>query len=72
MGNVFGIADAQGDKWRRLRKAVNGPFSVPKMKKYSDCFVKVNKKMVEFVKEKALKDEKIEDRDFIRRSVRNT
>ena len=31
MGNVFGIADAQGDRWRRLRKAVNGPFSVQKM-----------------------------------------
>ena len=72
MGNVFGIADAQGDKWRRLRKAVNGPFSVPKMKKYSDCFVKVNKEMVEFVKQEAVKDEKVEAKDFIRKSVINT
>ena len=72
MGNVFGLADAQGDRWRRLRKAVNGPFGVQKMKKYSDCFVKVNKKMVDFVKEEALKDEKIEARDFIRKSVMNT
>ena len=72
MGNVFGIADAQGDKWRRLRKAVNGPFSVPKMKKYNDCFVKVNKEMAEFVKEEAVKDEKVEAKDFIRKSVINT
>ena len=72
MGNVFGIADAQGDKWRRLRKAVNGPFSIPKMKKYIDCFVKVNKEMAEFVKEEAVKDEKVEAKDFIQKSVMNT
>ena len=72
MGNVFEIADAQGDKWRRLRKAVNGPFSVPKMKKYSDFFVKVNEEMLEFVKEEAVKDEKVQAKDFIRKSGINT
>lgn len=72
MGNVFGIADAQGDKWRKLRKLANGPFTLPKMKKYMSYFTRSNKEMVEFVDAESLKGEKIDVRDFIRRSVMNT
>ena len=72
MGNVFGIADAQGDKWRKLRKLVNGPFSLPKMKKYMSFFTRSNKEMVEFVEEQSLKGEKVDVRDLIRRSCMNT
>ena len=72
MGNVFGVADAQGDKWRKLRKMVNGPFALPKMKKYLEYFLKSNKDMVEYVTELSSKDAKIDVEDFIRRSVVNT
>ena len=72
MGNVFGVADAQGDKWRKLRKMVNGPFTLPKMKKYLEYFLKANKDMVNYVNEESAKDEKMNVEDLVRRSVVNT
>merc|ERR1711936_1079923 len=33
VGNVFGIADMQGEHWRKMKKMVTPPFSVPRMKK---------------------------------------
>ena len=33
VGNVFGIADMQGEQWRKMRRMVNPPFSVPRLKK---------------------------------------
>ena len=72
MGNVFGVADAQGDKWRKLRKMVNGPFTLPKMKKYLEYFLKANKDMVNYVNEESAKVEKMDAEDLVRRSVVNT
>ena len=72
MGNVFGVADAQGDKWRKLRKMVNGPFTLPKMKKYLEYFLKANKDMVNYVSEESAKVEKMDVEDLVRRSVVNT
>ena len=72
MGNVFGVADAQGDKWRKLRKMVNGPFTLPKMKKYLEYFLKANKDMVNYVNEESAKVEKMDVEDLVRRSVVNT
>ena len=72
MGNVFGVADAQGHKWRRLRKMVNGPFALPKMKKYLEYFLKANKDMVYYVTEESSKGDKMDVEDLIRRSVVNT
>ena len=72
MGNVFGVGDAQGDKWRKLRKVVNGPFSLPKMKKYLSYFLKANNDMVNYVNDESAKDEKMNVEDLVRRSVANT
>ena len=72
MGNVFGVADAQGDKWRKLRKMVNGPFTLPKMKKYLEYFLKANKDMVNYVNEESAKVEKMDVEDLVRRSVVNS
>lgn len=72
MGSVFGVADAQGDRWRRLRKTVNGPFSLPKMKRYMEFFSKSNNSLLEFLGEEAPKGDKMDMRDLIRRYVVNT
>ena len=72
MGALFGVADAQGDRWRRLRKAVNGPFALPKMKSYMEFFTKSNKSMLEYLEEEAPKGDKLDVRDFVRRYVINT
>ena len=72
MGNVFGVGDAQGDKWRKLRKMVNGPFALPRMKKYLEFFLKANKDIVNYVNEESAKDEKMNVEDLVRRSVVNT
>ena len=72
MGNVFGVGDAQGDKWRKLRKTVNGPFALPRMRKYLEFFLKANKDMVNYVNEESAKDEKMNVEDLVRRSVVNT
>ena len=72
MGNVFGIADAQGERWRRLRKAANGSFSLPRMKNFMYYFTKSGKEMVEYVSKEALKDDKVDANDFVKRSVINT
>ena len=72
MGNVFGIADAQGERWRRLRKAANGPFSLLKMKKYMHYFTKAGKEMVEYVEKESLKGDKVDANEFVKRSVINT
>ena len=72
MGAVFGVADAQGDRWRRLRKAVNGPFSLPKMKRYMEFFRKSNNSLLEFLGEEAAKGDKVDMRDLIQRYVVNT
>ena len=52
---MFGVADAQGDKWRKLRKSVNGPFALPKMKSYMESFTKSNKSMLKYLEEEAPK-----------------
>ena len=72
MGAVFGVADAQGEKWRKLRKAVNGPFTLPKMKKYMEFFTKSNNFMLEFLGEEAAKGEKMDVRELSRRYIINT
>ena len=72
MGQLFGIADAQGDRWRRLRKAVNGPFALPKMKSYMEFFSKANKSILGFLEEESGKGEKMDVRDLVRRYVINT
>ena len=33
VGNVFGIADMQGEQWRKMKRMVTPPFSVPRLKK---------------------------------------
>ena len=55
-----------------LRKMVNGPFTLPKMKKYLEYFLKANKDMVNYVNEESAKVEKMDAEDLVRRSVVNT
>eukprot|EP00091_Calanus_sinicus_P016809 TRINITY_DN3638_c0_g2_i1.p1 TRINITY_DN3638_c0_g2~~TRINITY_DN3638_c0_g2_i1.p1 ORF type:complete len:355 (+),score=63.72 TRINITY_DN3638_c0_g2_i1:169-1233(+) len=33
VGNVFGLADMTGEPWKKVRRLVNPPFSVPRLKK---------------------------------------
>ena len=72
MGNVFGIADAQGDHWKKLRKAVNGPFSLPRMKNFMPFFTKAGKEMVQFIEKESIKGNKFDASDILKRSVINT
>ena len=71
IGNVFGLADASGDSWRNMRKTMNPPFSLPKIKKYMDYYNKACKEMTEFVEEKAKTGEIVECKDFIERATIN-
>ena len=72
MGNLFGIADAPLETWKKLRKAANPPFSLPKIKKYMEKFTKACKEMVEYVEGEAQEGKVVQCKEFISRVAINT
>ena len=70
MGGQFGLIDIRGDKWKRMRKAANPPFSLPKVKKFFPYFTKNCWEMVEYINERS--GSTIDCKDFIRNVVLNT
>jgi len=48
VGKFFGIADESGEKWRRLKKMVTPPFSVPRLKKTTPTINIAVKKMMNY------------------------
>jgi len=50
VGNVFGIADMQGDQWRKMKKMVTPPFSAPRLKKTVPAMNIAAEKMRDYLK----------------------
>jgi len=50
VGNAFGIADMQGDHWKKMKKMVTPPFSVPRLKKTLPAMNIAAKRLVNYLK----------------------
>jgi len=50
VGNVFGIADMQGDHWKKMKKMVTPSFSVPRLKKTVPSMNIAAEKLVDYLK----------------------
>ena len=53
MGDQFGLIDSKGEGWKKMKKAANPPFSLPKLKKFLPHFTKNCKEMVEYINERS-------------------
>ena len=49
MGNQLGIAEANGDTWKTLKKLASGPFSLIRLKKSVSLFNECYKHMLEYI-----------------------
>ena len=50
VGNAFGIADMQGDQWKKLKRMVTPPFSVPRLKKSVPAMNVSAEKLINYLK----------------------
>lgn len=50
VGNVFGIADMQGEHWKKMKKMVTPSFSVPRLKKTVPSMNIAAEKLVDYLK----------------------
>ena len=50
VGNAFGIADMQGDQWRKMKRMLTPPFSVPRLKKTLPSMNIAAKKLRDYLK----------------------
>ena len=71
MGSVFGLVDARGDAWKRIRKAASPPFSLPKIKKFMPYFNKACMDMVKHVTTQADSRSEVDCKDLLRKVVLN-
>merc|ERR1712013_480004 len=58
VGNVFGIADMQGEHWKKMKKMVTPSFSVPRLKKTVPSMNIAAERLVDYLKT-------VEQKDFI-------
>lgn len=71
VGNVFGLASMQGESWKRMKKSMTGPFSVPRVKKTIPAMNECSLKLVKYLKLHE-KDEYVEGNVFLRKFFMNT
>ena len=71
VGNVFGMASMTGEPWKRMKKMMTGPFSVPRVKKTLPAMNECSRKLVNYLKLHE-KDDFVDGTVFLRKFFMNT
>ena len=71
VGNVFGIASMSGEPWKKMKKMVTAPFSVPRLKKTVPAMSECGQKLRKYLKAHE-NDEYVDAADFSRKFYLNT
>ena len=72
MGNQFGLVDAHGDAWKRMKKSTSGAFSLGKMKKSLSLYTSCCKEMINWLDAEAKDNAEVDCVDMIKRYAINT
>ena len=71
VGNVFGMASMGGEPWKKMKRMVTPPFSVPRLKKTVPAMNECSYKLGKYLKAHE-NDEYVDAADFTRKFYMNT